>query len=611
MKRTDLINAMTELGIGKDNHRAVALLPLVYVAWADGTVQSSERALILRIAGEKGWVGADGSALLERWLTQAPSAEHVELGLKVLRAMADQERGAGSSLTTHGLKGLLKLCRDVASAAGGYLGFADPISAEEAQALERIAGALALDESKTWDQLVAEEEAHEHPQPPGPKGHLLFGVAQQFSEDPLGMMTRAMLEHGDVVSLPLPFAKLLLLSKPEHVQHVFVDNPGLYQRGVQFEPVKLATGDALFTTEGDFWRRQRRIAQPAFHNKKIHAFGETIATLTAGMLDRWDAQADTGKPLEIADEMMRITLRVIGKLMCNLDLADEATELGEAISVGLEYINNYGNKLFPLPPSIPTPENRRFNDALARIDRVLFDIIGKRRAGTESQPDLLQMWMDATDEETGQKMNDQELRNELITMLVAGHETTAIALSWTLYSLSKHPAEARKLREEVVRVVGEARPSADHYAKLEYLEMVANESMRLFPPIWLNGRSAIAEDEIDGYVIPKDAMVICSPWVLHRHPKVWENPEGFDPSRFAADASSRHSLAFWPFGAGPHKCIGQSLAWMELKLILASIMQRFRLDLVPGFVPGYQPQLTLRPKNGMWMTIHRQPKNSG
>lgn len=334
---------------------------------------------------------------------------------------------------------------------------------------------------------------------------------------------------------------------------------------------------------------------------------DVIVDRTDRMLARWSARG-LGETLDIADEMMRVTFEVIGMLAFSTDLGDASTEIAEAVEVALRHAMTLMNTPIRLPQSLPTPDNRRFARAVAVFDKLVYTKIAERRALSADQhpADLLSLLMAARDEETGEALDDRQLRNEILTLLLAGHETTALALTWTLYLLSKHPNVLDRLRGEITQVLGVNAPTLDLAKRLEYTQRVVDEAMRLYPPAPIVSRTSVAEDRIGGYVIPKGTEVVFCPWVTHRSPELWPNAEGFDPDRFEpAQVAKRHKYAYFPFLAGPHKCIGAPLAMMELHLILPRILQRYRLDLAPGFEPGFDAAITLRPRNGMKMTLHR------
>lgn len=608
MKGTEITRALEELHIRKPCYRVLALLPLVAVAWADGKMQRAERRMIQRLADEKGWLTDHAKELFAGWLREPPSSEYVAKGLEVLRALAEQDRGlAGTSIRTDTLEHLVAYCRDVANAAGGVFGLYDPMSDDQIATLEHIAQALDLDGGRTWQQIAAAADAHAHDLPPAPKGHLLLGHLTALVQDPLGLVVRSVREHGDVVCLRVPGELLVVIANPEDVEHVLVTAKDNYLRGEEYETMGKVIGKSLLTTDGEEWRRSRRISQPVFGKKRLLHLADVVVEKTQAMLDHWASRVDAGDHrIDVDREMMQLTLSVIGWLMFSTELGDGASEIGEAVQVTLRHATEAMSNPFRVPDVVPTPDNLRLRRATAVFDELIFGLTRSRREQSESErpSDLLTIMMSATDEETGEALEDEQLRNEMLTFLIAGHETTALALTWTLYALSKHPVVRRRVIAEIDDILGTDVATLERAEKLTYTRAAIDESMRLYPPAPIMSRRARVEDEIGGYRIPKDANVLVCPFVTHRHPATWPNPEGFDPDRFAPEAAAgRHRHAYLPFAAGPHKCIGMGLAYMELHLILPMVLQHFELDLAPGFEPGFDPAVTLGTKNGLVMDL--------
>jgi cytochrome P450 len=597
---------MAELGLDRESHRVLGLLPLVYVAWADGRIQRAERSVIERVARDKGWLGGRGADILRGWLDEPPTAEYVQKGLELLATLAQRDARPGPGVRAGTLERLVGYCSQVAHAAGGLFGIGEAVDAGEEEALRAIALAFHVEEGRTWREIARDSDDGGTPLPPGPQGHFLLGSLPDFIGDPLAYLLRMAREHGDVVRIRMPGERLVEIWRPEHVEHVLVTHKDNYVRGKQYGDLARATGRSLLTTDGEEWRRTRRIAQPAFHYKKVAAFGDVIVGETTKMIARWQPKVAAGETIEVLDEMMRLTLGVIGWLACSTELADESSQIGEAVAVALRHVQNVLNNPLRLPDSFPTPENLRFRRAVRVFDEVVYGILERRRAqAAEERPsDLLGLLLQARDEETGESLSDEELRNELLTFLIAGHETTALALTWLFYLLAKNPPAARRVQTEIASGLGGALPTAQTVAALPYTRHCIDEAMRLYPPAPIVSRRSIAEDEIGGYRIPPETTIVMSPWVTHRAPEIWDSPEGFDPERFGDEPSAgRHRLAYFPFGAGAHKCIGERLALLELELIAPMILQRHRLELLPGFEPGLEASITLRPKNGMPMRI--------
>ena len=439
---------------------------------------------------------------------------------------------------------------------------------------------------------------------PGLKGLPLVGNLPQFQRQPLATPIKAARECGDVARIDLASQRYYLLSNPEHVRHVLQDNNKNYIKG--YGKVRVLLGDGLVLSEGSFWRRQRRLMQPAFHRRRLARFAEVMTEETAKMLDGWEARVSGGRPLDVAMEMTLLTQRIIVKAMFGEDVGAEGGRIARAFETALAGIET--RFLIPLwITRLPLPANRRFENALRTIDDAVHRIIGERRcSGREGGDDLLSMLMEARDEETGETMSDRQIRDEVTTIYLAGHETTAVTLSWTWYLLSKSPEVARRVHEEVSRILGERTPGIEDLPNLTYTRMVLDETLRLYPAAWMISRTAVEEDEIGGYRIPAGHTFFLSPYVTHRRTDLWPNPEGFDPERFApADGNGPPRFAYYPFGGGPRLCIGNNFALMEAILIVAMTMQRYRLDLMPGQTVGAHPKGTLRPRPGVWMMPHR------
>jgi cytochrome P450 len=438
------------------------------------------------------------------------------------------------------------------------------------------------------------------------RGHPILGAGPLFRTRPIQRLFEITEACGDVARLRFPVKPRIahLLRHPDHVRHVLVDNAKNYGKQTRgYAKLRGILGSGLVTSEGDFWKRQRRIANPAFHRERIARFSELMVNCTGQMLGGWSEHIASGKPFDVSREMMGLTLRVIGLTMLSTDVEGQSSAVGDAVDELLHITIRRINDVFGWPEWVPTGENRSYRRARRTLDRIVNDMIAGRRRSSEDKGDLLSMLMSARDPETGEGMSDTQLRDEVMTVFVAGHETTANALTWTLFLLSRHPDAQKTLRQEVDQVLGDRPPKLEDLERLVFTEKVVKESMRLVPPVWIIARSAIEDDVIGGYRIPKGTWVFFSPYLTHHDPRFWENPEGFDPSRFSAEEEAkRHRSAYFPFAFGPRKCIGEAFAMMEARLILASIVQRVRLELAPGRLIELDPTVTLRPKGGLWMT---------
>jgi cytochrome P450 len=440
--------------------------------------------------------------------------------------------------------------------------------------------------------------------PPGPRGHLVLGSLREVQRDPLGMLRDGFRDHGDVVRLRFGTTRALLLAHPEHIGRVLHDNHRNYDKhNVDYAVLRRLLGNGLLTSDGEFWRRQRRLMAPMFHRQRVAGFCNLMVNSTLEMLERWDAMARSGESFDVAAEMTRLTLPIVAKALFSADVSDDAEAIGAALTEVNRQLGESG--LLDVFWRTPTPHKRRFRAAVQTLDEVVGKIIDARRRATHRNEDLLSMLLDAVDEDTNKGMTPRQVRDEVLTVLLAGHETTANALAWTWYLLARNLAAENKLHDEIASTVGERAPGAPDLPQLRYTRMVIEESMRLYPPAWAISRNAIGEDEIGGYPVrPRTNIIICS-FVTHRHPSFWEEPERFDPERFSSERSQRRpDFAYLPFGGGPRICIGNGFATTEAQLVVATIAKRYRLRLVPGHPVELHPLITLRPRHGIRMTLY-------
>jgi cytochrome P450 len=450
--------------------------------------------------------------------------------------------------------------------------------------------------------------------PPGPWWWTPFGAGRALRRDPLAFVTGLAREFGDVVLLRMGPVHLYLLFHPDHVRHVLQENHQNYVKGPIIARTKVLIGEGLFTSEGDFWLRQRRLAQPAFHRARIAGFADTMVRATAERLARWERHVERGEPLDVAAEMSELTLTVVGRTLFGRDLSEHAEAAGRALRRALEFTAERTMSYLALPLALPTASHRAFRRALGVLDGVVYDVIESRRRTQDDAGDLLAMLMAARDEETGEGMTARQLRDEVMTFFLAGHETTAVTLAWTWYLLARHPEVAARLYAEVAGAIGERLPTIDDLPRLSFTRMVVEETLRLYPPVWGIGRQALRDDAVGGYRLPAGAVVNLSPYTTHRHPEFWPDPERFDPERFAPGRASerpeRPRFAYFPFSGGPRLCIGETFAMVEAQIVVAMVVQRFRLGLTPGQVVTPEVHLTLRPRGGLPMTIERAAPSS-
>lgn len=437
--------------------------------------------------------------------------------------------------------------------------------------------------------------------PPGPKSRFLIGNFPLGSPDPLGLLTRWAHEYGDIVYYRAFHFPVYFLNHPDLFEYVLVTNRDNFIKGRGFQSNRRIFGNGLLISEGDFWLRQRRLVQPAFHRDRIAAYAEVMVAFTERMLATWR----DGETRDVHQDMMRLTLEIVARALFSADIAAEVDAVGTALEIFMQQ-NMRGRMLFPLLRSLPTPGNLRYWRAVKRLDRIVYDIIRERRAERNDNGDLLSMLLHAQDEDGG-RMTDQQLRDEAVNLILAGHETTALALSWTWWLLSCHPEVEARLLAEIREVLGGRTPSVHDVPRLAYTEMVVKESLRLYPPVYAMPRIALEECEMGGYRVKARASVVISQWVMHRDPRYFTEPERFKPERWTKEFEKQlPKFVYLPFGGGPRLCIGQPFAMMEAVLLLATIAQKFQLRLAPDPPVEVLPTMTLRPKHGIKVVLHKR-----
>ena len=429
----------------------------------------------------------------------------------------------------------------------------------------------------------------------------MLGLLPAFRRDPPGTLLQLAREYGDVVYFRLGPQRAILFNRPTHVQDLLITNAHKFTKSRLLQRAKILLGEGLLTNEGKFHLRQRRLAQPAFHRDRLKAYSQVMAEYADRAASRWQE----GETRDMAQEMMRLTLAVVAKTLFSADVESEASEVGQALT---DVLGLFDLMLVPgtaFLQHLPLPAMRRFNRALKQLNGIIYGIIREHRESGKDAGDLLSMLMMAADDQgDGSRMNDKQLRDEAMTLFLAGHETTAVALTWTWYLLSQHPQAAAKLREELETVLDGRLPAFDDLPRLPYTEMVMAESMRLYPPAWGISRLAIEAHEIDGFPIAKGTLCLLSPYVMHRNPVFFADPERFDPERWMPEArETRPKYSYFPFGAGARICIGERFAWTEGILILATIAQKWKMNLAPDQQIAHLAQITLRTRYGMRMQL--------
>jgi cytochrome P450 len=438
--------------------------------------------------------------------------------------------------------------------------------------------------------------------PAGPRGHFLLWSGPDLGRDQIGFYAACAREYGDVVPVRFPPRRGLLVYHPDAIEEVLVARNRDFVKSPGVRLLTRLLGNGLLLSEGDFWLRQRRLAQPAFHRQRVAAYGQAMT----GLAERHAAAWKAGDVVDLHAEMMALTQTIVAKTLFDADVSDESYDIARATNVLME---DFGARLSSmlnmlLPDWLPTPGNLRMRRAVERLDRVIYGVIEARRRSGVDRGDLLSILLEAQDADDGSRMTDRQVRDEVMTLFMAGHETTAVALSWTWLLLAEHPDVDARLAEELRAVLGGRTPAVSDLPNLRYAEMVITEAMRLYPPAYALGRQAVRATEVAGHAVPPGTIVILPTCIVHRDARWFEEPEAFRPERWAGDLARRlPRFAYFPFGGGPRQCIGNAFAQMEAVLLLAAIAQRFRLDLAPGPRAKPTPYVTLRPEPGPRMQL--------
>ncbi len=438
--------------------------------------------------------------------------------------------------------------------------------------------------------------------PPGPPGTFLRLLRPALS-DPLRLVTD-IAAYGGVATIRRDTS--YLVSAPDAIGRIFQDNHFNYVKGDRYiRALEPLFGRGLLTAEGDHWRRQRRLIQPVFHRANHDAYAAVIVAETRERLDRWQAAARAGTAIDLREEMTALTLAILMRAVFGEDGGDEVERVGEAFLVAHHEMDITAAFLpVRLPRWVPTPGRRRFAAALATIDAFIARMLRERDGRGPGGTDFLARLLAARDPESGEPMAPGQVRDEVITMLAAGHDTVTEALTWTLWLVAQHPEEDARVHEEASLALGARPPAAHDLGALPYVTQVVEESMRLYPPVWGLMRTAVGEDVLEGYRIPAGARLVVCPWVTHRSPALWPEPERFRPDRFAPGADAgRHRFAYFPFGAGPRQCVGAQFAMLEVPLVAAMIWREFRIELVPGEPVRPLPRVSLRADRPVWARV--------
>ena len=444
--------------------------------------------------------------------------------------------------------------------------------------------------------------------PPGPQGLPLLGIAPQIKRDPLGYFARVSAEYDGISTLPIGAEKVLLMNSPAAIEHVFQSNWRNYRKSDFYDKLRPLLGNGIATSEGDFWRRQRQVTNPAFHRKSLTRMGEIMRERTRTMVDAWADRAG-GAAFNLSDDLTALTLHIVveslfGSDITNADGGERTATIAQSVDTMLEVCERRVWAVPDLHDKWVSPLYWRHRKARADLDRIVYDIIAERRRTGAEHFDLLGMLLAARDGDTGEGMSDLQLRDETTTLLVTGHESTANAAMWIFFVLSQHPEIEQRVRDELAAVCGQDTPDDGQLRELSYLRMVIEEVLRVYPPAWTTSRTAIEEDNILGYPVAAGTSVMISPYVMHRNPRYWPDPEVFDPERHTPQMKeNRPKFAYVPFGGGPRNCIGANFAMMELQLVVAMVAQRYRVAVVDADTVEREAIVSIRPKGGINVAI--------
>jgi cytochrome P450 len=462
-----------------------------------------------------------------------------------------------------------------------------------------IAAASPAGQDRPAPAIARRPSAGARREPPSPPGHFLLGNAPELSADRLNFIVRAQRDYGDVIRLRIPFVRGYMVTHPDDLRHILQDNHDNYTKNnLDYRLLKSGLGEGLLTSEGPYWMRQRRLIQPIFHRDRIAAFAPLMLEAANRVVEHWRPRAERGEPFDVAPEMTMVTLAIVARALLSVDIAEHATVIGESLTTMNQSMGEAG--LGALVPWLPTRTNRRIRAAKRALDAVIWKIIAQRRASTTWPDDLLSLLLTTRDEQTGRPLTDLQIRDEVATFLLAGHETTANALSWSWYLLAQNPDAESKLHAELAQARNPPASGADELRQLGYTRMVIDEAMRLYPPVWAFSRTNVNDDEVGGYRIKRGSLIYMTQYVTHRHPAFWEQPERFEPERFTPERSvGRPKYAYFPFAGGPRACLGNQFALAEAAIILGTLARHYRLRLVPGHPVAMHPLVTLRPRYGI------------
>lgn len=441
--------------------------------------------------------------------------------------------------------------------------------------------------------------------PPGPRGHRLAGSLLEVRRDRLNFVTRATRNYGDIVGFRMGPKRLYLLGHPDHARHVLCENHQNYSKGLGLAEAKPLLGEGLLTSEGELWSSQRRLLQIAFQSGHLEQLSNAMVNAALSLVKRWETYAKRADYFDVSREMVHLTLSILDATLLRADLSAHVEQIGRDINLIAGWAMSRMAAVLKLPLQVPTPKNLKARKALARMELVVERAVRNRRLRQpDGEVDILSLLLSHSVQMGGHGSSDKQIRDEIMTFLVAGHETTASVLIWTWYLLSLHTEAEQRLHEELDSVIGSGPPSACDLPSLVYTRMIVEEAMRLYPPVWLIPRKAIIEDTIGGFRIPPRSDTLLSVYSIHRHPSFWERPDSFEPERFAPNKNSKRApCSYLPFGSGSRSCIGSRFGLMEAMLVIAVVARRFHLRLLPSYIMEPDASLTLRPRQGLLMKV--------
>lgn len=441
--------------------------------------------------------------------------------------------------------------------------------------------------------------------PPGPKGAPLIGNAREFVQEPLHYLQNCASEYGDIMQISLGTTPIYMLSHPDYIEHVLVTQNKSYNKSRFTQRRKSLFGNGLIFSEGEFWLRQRRMMQPAFHQRRIATYSAAMVSLAQRMSERWH----DGETITLHEDMMQLSLEIVVKTLFDAETTGDVQQIGRTLDVLIEQVSAAAVRPIQFPDWVPTRGNRQYNAALAELNGIIQQIIREHRQREIENDDLLSLFLHIQDED-GTRMTDKQVRDEVVNLYIAGHETVALALSYTWRLLAEHPEVEAKLHSELDSVLDGRAPIMDDLRHLPYTEQVFTEAMRLFPPVWGIFRDCKSLDEIAGYRITPNTVVLMSPWVVHHDARFYSEPEEFRPERWEKQASQAiPRYAYFPFGGGQRLCIGNMFAMIEARLLLATLAQKWTFSLAPDNPFELIPSITIRPKHGIKVVAHSRAKN--